>query len=363
MRYLHLSLHTYLQHLQHTKPQTTPLHNSTTMIKLLLFIILPFLLSSIAVTAQQQQITTANNTINDSTNVTAQQQQPTNNDDGIILFDKTITFDNQMQANVVIYDGEEPVDVIYNSLHPHGDFAARRQVFEEVKSLGIPYTKEYALLFSQNILLDDDDSFSSVFTCHDNGSEPIDTIYNFAKEHSIERFFPQLGSTLLPQLCELVKCNRLRPIIFSNEISSAEDGQPLGVLEILQDVEPVDAVDAFVQNISVDVGDDSTVFRNNILEVVCKTLECTRTTPVVFRMLVKDENNEKVLDSIDIYEGEEVIDAVDRFISKSNLGLDEVTLKNYMLQEACKDEYRVKCTKNVGVAENGDPIFNNTMQL
>ena len=319
------------------------------MIKLLLLIILPLLLSGSAVTAQP-------------TNTTANIDNTTTNDEGIILFDKTITFDNQMQANVTIYDGDEPVDVIYNALSS-ADFAARRQVFEEVKGMGIPYTKEFALLFSQGILLDDDDSFSSVFTYHDDGTEPIDTLYNFAKQHSIERFFPQLSTTLIYQLCELVKCNRLRPVVWSNEISSAEDGQPLGVLDVLLGDEPVDAVDAFVQNISVDLGDE-VVFRNNILEVVCKSLECTRTTPVVFRMLVKTEDGKELLDSIDIYEGEEVIDAVDRFISRSNLGLDEVTLKNYMLQEACKDEYRVKCTKNVGVAENGDPIFNNnTMQL
>ena len=127
------------------------------MIKLLLLLILPALLSGIAVTAQQPT------TIDDS--VAAQQHNSTSNDDGIIVFERTITFDNQMQANVVIYDGDEPVDVIYNSLRPFGaDFAARREVFKEVKTAGIPYTKEYALLFSQQILLDDDDSFSSVFT-------------------------------------------------------------------------------------------------------------------------------------------------------------------------------------------------------
>jgi len=333
------------------------------MIKLLLFIILPFLLSGSAVTATNSSgsVITAQQQQQQPTNDEIQPTTSTNNDDGIIIFQKTITFDNQLQANVTIFDGEEPVDVIYKALSSV-DFETRRQVFEEVKSLGIPNTKEYAQLFSQGILLDDDDSFSSVFTYHDNGSEPIDDIYNFAKENSIERYFPQLGSTVLPQLCQLVKCNRLRPVVWSNEISSAEDGQPLGVLEILQYVEPVDAVDAFVQNISVDLG-NSTVFRNNILQVVCETLECTRTTPVVFRMLVKTEDGKELLDSIDIYEGEEVIDAVDRFISQSNLGLDELTLKNYMLQEACKDEYRVKCTKNVDVAEDGSPIFSNsTMQ-
>ena len=128
---------------------------------------------------------------------------------------------------------------------------------------------------------------------------------------------------------------------------------------------PVDAVDAFVQNISVDDVVDA-VFRQNILDVVCESLQCSRSTPVVFRMLVKDEEDDKkVLDSIDIFEGEEVVDAVDRFIRKSKLSLDEVSLKNYMLQEACKDEYRVKCTKNVGVAEDdASPIpNNNTMQL
>ena len=107
------------------------------MIKLLLLIILPSLLSGgIAVTAQQQQPT---NNISDSTN----NDNNNNNNDNNIIFQKTINIDNQWQANVVIHEHEEPVDVIYNSLRPYGvDFVARRQVFDEVKSLGIPYTNE-----------------------------------------------------------------------------------------------------------------------------------------------------------------------------------------------------------------------------
>jgi len=331
------------------------------MIKLLLLIILPSLLSGgIAVTAQQQQQqqpTTTNNNINNSNN--------NNDNNNNIIFQKTINIDNQWQANVIIHEHEEPVDVIYNSLRPYGvDFVARRQVFEEVKSLGIPNTKEYAQLFSQQIVLDDDDSFSNTFTYYDNGSEPIDAIYNFAKQHSIESYFPQLTDTLLPQLCELVNCNRNRPRIWSNEILSDEnDGQPLGMLEILQGDEPVDAVDAFVHSIAVDVGDRE-VFRQNILQVICKSIECTRSTPVVFRKLIKDETG-KDNGSIEIYEGEEVIDAVVRFIRKSKMSLDEISLKNYMLQEACKTGYRVKCTRNVGVVysqtvkdEHGSPIPN-----
>lgn len=135
------------------------------------------------------------------------------------------------------------------------------------------------------------------------------------------------------------------------------------MLEILEGDEPVDAVDAFVHSISVDVGNRA-VFRQNILEVICKSIECTRSTPVVFRKLIKDESG-KDNGSIEIYEGEEVIDAVVRFIRKSKMSLDEISLKNYMLQEACKSSYRVKCTRNVGIVysqtvndEDGLPIPN-----
>jgi hypothetical protein len=61
---------------------------------------------------------------------------------------------------------------------------------------------------------------------------------------------------------------------------------------------------------------------------------CSRVIPVVFRKAIKDKDG-NFKGNIEIFEDEEVIDAVVRFIRKSKLSLDEITLKNYMIQQAC----------------------------
>jgi hypothetical protein len=189
-----------------------------------------------------------------------------------IVFQKLVNIDSKWQANIVIREGQEPADIIYTTLRPYGvNYEARRTIFDEVKRAGIPYSREFAILFSQTINLDDG-SFSGTFTLDDNGSEPIDAIYNFAKDHSIGIHFNSLVDTLLPKLCELVPCQRKRPRVWFHDIAT-NDGSTLGILEILEGDEPVDSVDAFVQEMSVDAIDRS-VFRTNLLNEVCKSITC-----------------------------------------------------------------------------------------
>lgn len=265
-----------------------------------------------------------------------------------IIFQKLVNIDKKWQANVVIRDGQEPADIIYSTLRPYGvSYDARRTIFDEVKRAGIPYSREFAQLFSQAIKLDDG-SFSGTFTFDDNGSEPIDVIYNFAKEHSIDTHFDGLVDTLLPKLCEFVPCRRRKPRVWFHDITT-DDGSTLGVLEVLDGDEPIDSVDAFVQKISIDIG-DRRAFRTNLLNEVCKSIPCSRSAPVIFRKAIKDQDGRSQGD-IEIFENEEVIDAVVRFIRKSKLVLDEIALKNYMLNQACRLN-RVMCTRNVGVVYN-----------
>ncbi|KAL7525703.1 hypothetical protein ACHAXR_005428 [Thalassiosira sp. AJA248-18] len=266
-----------------------------------------------------------------------------------IIFQKSVNIDDgKWQANVVIREGTEPADAIFSSLRPYGvDHNARRIIFDEVKKAGVSYTREFAKVFSQNIVLQDS-TFSEEFTLYDNGSQPIDVLYDFAKENAIESHFNGLTNALLPKLCEIVPCLRKRPRIWFNEITS-NDGRQLGALEILDGDEAVDTVDGFVQRITLDVG-DRRVFRENLLGVICKSIACSRTTPVIFRKDIKDEDGRNN-GAIEIFENEEVIDAVVRFIRKSKLSLDEIALKNYMLQQACGIN-RVKCTRNIGLVYN-----------
>lgn len=108
--------------------------------------------------------------------------------------------------------------------------------------------------------------------------------------------------------------------------------------------EAIDAIDNFVQK--VEVGDRN-AFRENLLNVICKSIVCSRSVPVLYKKAIKDENGNSN-GAIEIFENEEVIDATVRFIRKSKLSLDEIALKNYMLQQACGID-RLKCTRNVAV--------------
>lgn len=238
-----------------------------------------------------------------------------------VLYERQINVDNKWQPTVTVCEGDEPADAIFSALRPYGlNHDARRTVFEEVKRAGVPYTREYARVFSQEIVLENG-SFSGTFVLDDDGSEPVDAVYNFAKQHGIETHYARLTEALLPKLCEIVPCSRRRPRIWYNEIT-IENGRRLGALEILEGDEAVDTVDGFVQRISVDVGDRS-VFRRNLLGTICKDIVCSRTTPVVFRKAIKDQDGNSN-GAIEIYENEEVIDAVVRFIRKSGLSFDEI---------------------------------------
>lgn len=263
-----------------------------------------------------------------------------------MIWEKSIRIDEKWDTRVEILRGQEPSDVIYASLRPYAiPYSSKKRVFEEVKKAGIPYTRESALVFSQNIFLEDN-SFTGLFTMYDDGSEPIDVVYDFAEKHSIEAHFEPLSKALLPKLCELVSCQREIPVVWKSAITR-EDGEHLGSLGILRGDEPIDSIDHFIQTISPSDVVNPLGFRQQLLVAVCKSIECTRSTPVVYRKSINDSNGKRIGD-VEILEDEEVIDGVVRFIRKSKVDTDEIALKNHMLQEACRVN-RVKCTRNVGV--------------
>ena len=221
------------------------------------------------------------------------------------------------------------------------------QLFQEVKAANVPHSREHALLFSQNITLEDDISFSERLNVYDDGSEPIDVLYDFSVKHSIEERFHDLSNALLPKLCENVVCKRNTPIIWRNPISNEEDGKQLGTLNILLGDEPIDAIDNFVQRIATASVPNRVAFRQNLLGVVCQTLNCTRSTPIVYKKSIKDERGQHIGD-VEVLENQEVIDGTYEFLMKSGPVADEIALKNYLLQDACKHP-RVKCTRNVAI--------------
>ena len=263
-----------------------------------------------------------------------------------MIWKKTVHVDGKWNVNIEILRGQEPAEKIFSALRPHGvPYIERRKIFDQAVKDGVPFSTEFAQLFSKKVVLEDD-SFAGTFTMYDDGNEPVDALYNFAQSNFIEKHFDQIAQALLPKLCELAICRRHRPVVWRNVIKN-DDDKELGTLELLQGDEPIDIIDNFFQQSPVGIGSNQNAFRQKLLEVVCKSITCSRTLPIVYRKTVDGENR-KPLGEMKVYEGEEVIDAAVRFIRGLTLSIDEIALKNHFFGEACAIK-RVKCTRNVAI--------------
>jgi hypothetical protein len=220
-------------------------------------------------------------------------------------------------------------------------FEGRRQLFQDIKAAQIPFSREHALLFSENILLADDGEFSERFVLLDDGREPVDVIYQFCREHSIEQRFHDLAAVLLPQLCGIAVCSREVPLVFQNSVND-EDGRQLGTLSIFLGEEPIDVIDQFVQSANVPTSNYFAI-RQSILEAVCSSIACTRSVPVVYKKDLNNVNGQHV-GGLEIFEGTGAVYLVDMLVQRINATSDErSTIKRQILQDACANE-RVKCT-------------------
>lgn len=146
-------------------------------------------------------------------------------------------------------------------------------------------------------------------------------------------------------------------LLWANNIQS--DGKFLGLLEIYNGQEPVDATDSFVTtHIGTGGGSDFVGIRNSILDIVCEAITCNRRVPVVYRKSIVDDQ-ENILGFIEIYEGEEAVDAVSRFFKTTERKFGDETMdavKDYVISEACSND-RVLCSRDAAIAF--DQMVNN----
>lgn len=260
-----------------------------------------------------------------------------------VIWSRSVTIDRNKNVDVIVMSGQEPADAIFAALKPYDvNFEGRRQLFQEAKNDHIPYTREYALLFSQNVNLAGDESFSERFVLLDDGTEPVDALYAFAKLHSIEALFDELSAAVLPQLCAITRCTRDRPYVFSKMINE-EDGKELGVLSVLLGEEPIDVIDNFFQQQDATVASYDFSLRQQLWEVVCQYTKCNRSTPVVYRKSLNDASGQYI-GHLEILENGDASDVVDMLLVRLNTTAEEKSLiKHQILQDACANE-RVKCT-------------------
>ena len=103
--------------------------------------------------------------------------------------------------------------------------------------------------------------------------------------------------------------------------------------------EPCDAAYAFALEHEIDYS-----FRSELILEACRHLECTRVDPLVYSKSVRighESNQREFTTELEIFEGEEPVDAIHNFIIDNALN-DYESSKDILLSDAC--EY-VECTR------------------
>jgi len=276
---------------------------------------------------------------------------------------------HKVPVTIELLEGQELADVLFHTLLPWKiSREQRKQIIDVAKKQGIYLQREDALVYNQSFVMNQT-SLSSPYvssnvtlTFWDNGIEPVDTLYQFLlnqfhpsfhwKNSTIEeqeilklQLQSLVDAILIPHLCTLLPCTRTQPCIWSYPITTNHGKDMIARVLIMLDEEPIDAIDQFAIQYQLDDH-----YRKYLFHIACQALTCRRSTPIVFQKSLQLDDGTN-LGSIQIYENEEVVDAVFRFLRSSTTAatyqhLDPITVKNTFFQLACPSP-RVLCTRNI----------------
>lgn len=266
----------------------------------------------------------------------------------ITVEDGTVVGDFQLQ------EGEEVADAAYR-------FAKRVNIsddlrFSLVRTLcgrnNITCTRGYARL--RTLPVGDEAGIRLGVIEVFEGQEPADAVFEFVEQHGLTY---QDSQKLLDVLCETAVpgvpapliddqeegekvrliCNRFAPVIFRVPIS-AQNGSQLGVLEVLSDEEPADAIAKFGNQHGL-----STEEKQSIWTGVCKAsgLPCTRSTGIMYQAVYTLPSGAQ--ERLDFYDGVEPTDIIYDYGLMRNLTLQE---RKLFLFEVCNEpRHRPNCTR------------------
>ncbi|ETI43488.1 hypothetical protein F442_11413 [Phytophthora nicotianae P10297] len=183
------------------------------------------------------------------------------------------------------------------------------------------------------------------------GQEPADVVYQFAEQHNLA---PGDHDVLLDSFCnppkptpgqdeddedenETLTCSRYAPVVFRAPVA-AQNGSQLGILEVLANEEPADAVARFGNK--HDLGPEE---KKSIVNGVCKAsgLECTREVGVLYEAIytLPDGRRER----LPFYDGQDSTDVIYEYGLMRNLTLRQ---RQKFLIEVCNEpRKRPNCTR------------------
>ncbi|CEG38130.1 DnaJ domain [Plasmopara halstedii] len=270
-----------------------------------------------------------------------------------IVFSSPIEIDNGTTVGVLsIQEDEELVDAVHrftrqtniarglqNSL-----FQALCETREEILC-----TRGQALLWSTPVSNSSGEilGYVNIFE----GQEPADVIYQFADQHNLA---PRDRDVLLNKLCnpsqstsnkeegdefekEPLTCLRYAPIVFQVPVAS-QNGSQLGILDVLANEEPADAVARFGNKHNL--GPEE---KTSIVTGVCQVsgLECTRDVGILYEALFTFSDGRR--ERLPFYDGQDSTDVIYEYGLMRNLTLRE---RQKFLIDVCNEpRKRPNCTR------------------
>ena len=133
------------------------------------------------------------------------------------------------------------------------------------KSDSVPHKREHRLVFSR-AMQTEDSLFQSNLRIYDNRKEPVDVIYQFMLMNSTMEHFDLMSVLVLLHICEVLPCQRLFPLVFTNVLSD-KDGTDLGSLDTIRDEEHIGVINRFIQasGLFAVYGDENSIYRYNVM--------------------------------------------------------------------------------------------------
>ncbi|TYZ57016.1 hypothetical protein PybrP1_012572 [[Pythium] brassicae (nom. inval.)] len=192
------------------------------------------------------------------------------------------------------------------------------------------------------------------------GQEPADVVHAFAQQH---RLSSHDELVLLETLCGTspsapapasasagarpevkLECNRYAPVVFAVPVA-APNGTRLGVLEVLLNEEPADAIARFGNKHGL--GPDEKL---NVWKAVCESsgLPCTRSRGLIYQTVytvpeIQDGSGKPVRELLAFMDGEEPTDVIYEYGQTRNLTLRQ---RKLLLHSVCNEpRRRPNCTR------------------
>uniref|UniRef100_K3WQ64 J domain-containing protein n=1 Tax=Globisporangium ultimum (strain ATCC 200006 / CBS 805.95 / DAOM BR144) TaxID=431595 RepID=K3WQ64_GLOUD len=279
------------------------------------------------------------------------------NRDGAYVFAAPIKLENgTIVGTLKIMEDEELADAVYH-------FAKETNITVDVRVSilealcgrdGITCTRGQALLKALPVGNGESGGLLGVIHVFE-GQEPADVVYEFAQRHGLSN---EDQLMLLEMICgtsasalstpptpasrsarhvDLV-CNRYAPVAFTVPIA-APNGTRLGVLELLLNEEPADAIARFGNKYGL-----SSEEKLNIWSAVCKAsgIPCTRSKGLIYQIVYTLPGTD-TRERLDFMDGEEPTDIIFEYGKMRNLTLRQ---RKQLLHRVCNEpRRRPNCTR------------------